>query len=224
MTIQAYQLIKGGSPARIALFRKMALDSANNRNESTRLKPHEWKNARRYTLKTYSAAYCQLSQGFNDKKPVWYSHTGPSFRNERYCDDVSPWIEHTGWFCDVYQDRKARGIVASLTHGRFIAGYELDDSRERVYFSEIYDDEIEAARGADYHAEKIADSESEYSEKYSTAQAMQSALDENLARLCEVMTLRNNPKFKHLRTAVSRLVTSIREKRETLNTDFAGVL
>ena len=36
-TIQAYQLRKGGTPARMAILRMIAADSANNRNESTRL-------------------------------------------------------------------------------------------------------------------------------------------------------------------------------------------
>lgn len=224
MTIQAYQLNKGGSPARLAMFRKMALDSANNRNESTRLQPHEWKKARRYTLKSYSAAFAQLDQGFNDTKPVWYCHTGAQFRNEEYADKVSCFVKNTGWFCDIHQDGKARGIVARLTHGRFIAGYELSESGERVYFGEIFDDSDEAARGADYHAQEIAATEREYSERFNEAQQIESRIEDRKGRLCEVFALRNNPKFPHLRATVSKLCDAIRKDSEILKTDYAGIL
>lgn len=42
-TIQAYQLRKGGTPARMAILRAIAADSVNNRNEATRLKPGDWR-------------------------------------------------------------------------------------------------------------------------------------------------------------------------------------
>lgn len=168
-TIQAYQLKRGGVHSRMAILRMIATDSVNNRNPSTRLAQDDWRKARRWKLNNYEAAYGALDQGFNGtdqyKTAIWYCSTGEQFRNDRYCDEVSQSISHTGWFCDIYQDRKARGIVANLTHGRYIAGYEISDSGERVYFDEIHTDEKDAAFMADEHARVIAEIEIDYSEQ-----------------------------------------------------------
>lgn len=164
-TIQAYQLHKGGTYARMAILRMVAADSAGNFNPHTRLRPGDWRGARHWTLKGYEAAYGTLSPGKNGSEAVWYCHTGESFRNERYCDEIARSINHTGWFCDIYQNGKARGIVAGLSHGRFIAGYELSDSGERVYFDTIHMDETDVALMADEHARVIADQSMEYSKQ-----------------------------------------------------------
>lgn len=156
-TIQAYQLRKGGTPARMAIFRMIAADSANNRNESTRLQPGDWRGARHWTLGIYEAAYCAgLDQGFNNGTSVWYTHQGEQFRNERDAADVAR-LSHTGWFSDSHQDETAIGIVASLTHGRFIAGYRWTSNGERVYFGDVFTDEEDAARMADEHARVFAE-------------------------------------------------------------------
>lgn len=152
-TIQAYQLRKGGTPARMAILRMIAADSVNNRNESTRMQPGDWRGARRYTMGSYAAAYCSgINQGVSD----WYSHGGEQFRNERDAGEVLR-LGHNGWFTDSYQDDIAVGIVASLTHGRFIAGYRWTSNDERVYFGEVFTDEEDAARMADEHARVFAE-------------------------------------------------------------------
>jgi hypothetical protein len=109
-------------------------------------------------MKNYASAYCaELHQGFNNQSPVWYSHQGEQFRNERDANDVLL-LSHTGWFTDRYQDETAVGIIASLPHGRFIAGYRWSSNDERVYFGEIFIDETEAAQMADEHARIFAES------------------------------------------------------------------
>ena len=128
-TIQAYQLRKGGTPARMAILRMIAADSANNRNQSTRLQPNDWKGARRYTLGNYTEAYCA---GINQGGKEWYSHMGEQFRNERNADACNGGPDHSGWFTDSEGYDKAVGIVASLTHGRYIAGYRWTSNDERV--------------------------------------------------------------------------------------------
>lgn len=156
-TIQAYQLRKGGTPARMAILRMIAADSVNNRNKSTRLQPGDWRAARRYTMGSYAAAYCSsISQGFDGKSPIWYSHQGEQFRNERDAGEVVR-LGHTGWYTDSYQGGLALGIIASLPHGRYIAGYRWTDNDERVYFGDVFTNEEEAARMADDHARVFAE-------------------------------------------------------------------
>ena len=136
-------------------------------------KPKSWRDIRGATFKNVSAYCGALSQGFNGtdkyKTPIWYSHTGEQFRNERFCDDAA-WIGHTGWFTGNFQDEKARGIVGNLTHNRYIAGYHWSSNDERVYFPEVYDDETEAARAADSHAKAFAESAREDSERFNAMQ------------------------------------------------------
>lgn len=207
-TIQAYQLNKGGTPARMAILRMIAADSAKNANPHTRL------------------AGAHEGEGFA-RSVVWYSHTGPNFRDEMYCDEVpgmSRTIKHTGWFTDTFEDSKARGIVARLTHGRFIAGYEWDSNGERVYFDAVHDNERDAALMADEHARVFAESAREHSEKFEVAREIEDENEERFARLRECIALRNNPCFKHLREEASELIEAIKDARETLRTDYAGVL
>ena len=156
-TIQAYQLRKGGTRARMAIIRMIAADSMNNRNPATRLQSGDWRGARHWTLGNYAAAYCSgINQGFDGKSPIWYSHGGEQFRNERDACDVLR-LQHTGWFTDSYQEETVIGIIASLTHGRYIAGYRWTSNDERVYFGEIFIDETEAAQMADEHARVFAE-------------------------------------------------------------------
>ena len=154
-TIQAYQLRNGGTPARMAILRMIAADSVNNRNESTRLQPGDWRGARRYTLKSYAAAYCR---GINQGSDSWYSHGGEQFRNERDAHDCGGGPDHTGWYTDTVSHELAIGIVAGLSHNRFIAGYRWTSNDERVYFSEVFTEENDAARMADEHARIFAES------------------------------------------------------------------
>jgi hypothetical protein len=221
--IQAYQLRKGGTQARLAILRMIAADSVNNRNPHARLQSGDWRKARTSTLKSYSAAFCQLSQGSNDGEPVWYGHTGENFRNERYSYDVIK-LRHTGWFCDVDQDSTARGFIAGLSHGRFIAGYELSDSGERVYFGQVFTDEHDAARMGDEHARVIADRMREDSERFYAARKIEDDIEDNTQRLRECLALRNNPCFQALRDEAREVLETIRKARETLRTDYAGVL
>ena len=156
-TIQAYQLRKGGTPARMAVLRMVAADSVNNRNESTQLQAGDWRGARNWTMKNYAAAYCSgINQGFDGESPVWYSHGGEQFRNERDACKVLR-MRHTGWYTDSQQDDTAVGIVASLTHGRYIAGYRWTSNDERVYFGDVFTNEDDAARMADEHARVFAE-------------------------------------------------------------------
>lgn len=168
-TMRYFDLTKP-APARLAMLRAAFAGHAKKYPHCPEhARPKSWRDIRGAAFKNLSAYCGALSQGFkgtdNYKTPIWYSHAGEQFRNERFCDDVAR-IGHTGWFTDTFHDEKARGIVARLPHGRFIAGYHWSSNDERVYFPEVYDDETEAARAADSHAEAFAESAREDSERF----------------------------------------------------------
>lgn len=218
-TMQAYQLRKGGTLARMSILRMIAADSVNNRNKQTRLTPGDWRGARHTTLKGFREYYGCFSSGVNQ----WYSHTGPEFRNEQDSSEINRRLPR-GWYTDAYADEMAIGIVAQLPHGRLIAGYRWTSNDERVYFPEIFDDPADAARAADGHAEQFAESAREHSERFNAADALQSKIDTNLQRLRECVALRHRRCMEYVRDEISELIESIRNDRETLATEYRGVL
>lgn len=192
--LQAYQLRRGGTPARMAILRMIAAESVHNANESTRLSPGDWRGARHWTLKGYESAHGFLSQGLNDGGPVWYSHMGEEFRNERGASDIVRRLPR-GWYTDTDARDTAVGIVARLPHGRFIAGYRWTSNDERVYFPEIFTDETEAARAADGHAERFADTSREDSERFNAMQLAEFDAKSKTEELQKAIALRHRPKF-----------------------------
>ncbi len=191
-TIQAYQLRKGGTPARMAILRMIAADSANNHNEATRLQPGDWRAARSWTLGSYAGAYCS---GINQGASNWYTHGGEQFRNETDANDVRGGPDHRGWYCDVDCREKAIGIVAQLTHGRYIAGYRWTSNDERVYFGEVFTDEADAARMADEHARVFAESAKEDSERHEAMALAELDCEEKLIEVQKAFVLRHRAKF-----------------------------
>ena len=195
------------------------------RNRAANTSGHTWRDARAWNLKNWRTAYCAgLNQGFNgadgSKIPVWYSHKGPNFRSEKFADEVSR-IDHTGWFTNTDQSEKARGIVARLTHGRFIAGYHCDSNDERTYFPEIFDDEEDAARAADSHAESFAEMAREDSEKYDAARDLENTIDDSLQRLRECLVLRHRECMAYVRDEIAELIETIKDARHSLKTEYA---
>lgn len=219
---QAYQLNKGGTPARMAILRMMAANSANSPNETTRLQPGDWKGARHWTLHSWEAAFCAgLDQGFNGdgphKTPIWYTHDGAQFRDEKFADECKGGPDHTGWFTDTDQIEKARGIVGRMTHGRFIAGYHWSTNGERVYFPEVFSDEEDAAQMADEHARVFAESAREDSERFLAMTLAELDAEEKLIEVQKAFTLRHRAKFggpERVRDAIEKLRTARRELSE----------
>lgn len=211
-TIQAYQMRKGGTPARMAILRTIAADSVNNRNPSTRLQPDDWRAARYYTLCNYAAAYCA---GINQGAGSWYSHMGEQFRNERDADNCDGGPDHSGWFTDSKGYDKAVGIVASLPHGKFIAGYRWASNDERVYFDGVFTDESEAARMADEHARVFAESAREHSAMY---EAMRDAEDtaEEKREVARLAIMARNVSAEH-RTMAREAIEELRAALEVLS-------
>ncbi len=222
-TPQYLRLNKGGAYARLGILRGIVA-IANASHKPPSLIPATWREARRYGFGNWRAAYCDMSQGLNDNKPVWYAHTGEQFRDERDYREIVTSARHTGYYCDTEQSGLAIGIVGRLTHGRFIAGYRLTDNGERVYFGEVFTDEREAADMADEHARIIGEAELENAEQYREAQNLESETEAAFSRLRECLALRHKACMKYARDEVSALVRTIRNNRETLRTRYAGIL
>ena len=179
-----------------------------------------WRTVRYATLKHPGG----LSQGMNGGAPIWYAHAGAAFRREKYADECYQGIRHEGWFTDADCAGKARGIVVRLPHEKFIAGYEWEDSGERVYFPELFDDPTEAARRADGHAESFANDCREHDAKYREAQNLQTEAEAMAQQLAEKLALRNDPRFPDAREEARELLTELRDLRQRLRDEFADFL
>jgi hypothetical protein len=190
-----------------------------------------WQAARTYGFHNWAAAYADFGQGSQgtserNRVPVWYSHTGEHFRNERFADECSEAPDYvqnsSGYFSDSFQDSTVRGIVCRLTHDRFIAGYYWSNNGERVYFGDVYTDEREAARAADSHAETYAEICREDDEKFQACVTLENDTETALQRLRECLALRNNACFAALRDEARDLLETVRKNRETLkNPEYA---
>jgi hypothetical protein len=229
MNAPTYLDLRIGARMRLAHLRGIATQ-VNTRAAPS--KQQTWRDARRYGFGNWRAAYCALSQGFNgdgkNKIAIWYSHVGPEFRAERYayeCREASRSVRNNrGYFTREDYSALMRGIVGNLSHGRYISGYEDSDNGERVYFPSVHASEGEAADMADEHARIAGESAMEWDIRFNAAQALEGEIEEAQSRLCECFALRHKPKFAHLRAELLDLVQTIRDKREELARDFAGVL
>jgi hypothetical protein len=216
--IQAYQLKAGGTCARMAILRMIAADSANNANELTRLHPGDWRKARVTTLAGYEAYFGTLSQGRNDDGPIWYSFCEGYFRRETTCAELLG-RNYQGYYADEF-GTTVSGIVASLTHGRFIAGYTNSETGERVYYGDIYSDEHECARMADEIARVVAEKEYEYNERWRAAQDLSDAAQEARESIRELWSARHN---RAVRKLIHEHVTTVRDSQIQLTNEYSDI-
>jgi hypothetical protein len=216
-TPRMYQL-EIGAPARLKAAREEA-------------KGGDWRKARQWGLHGWRAAYCAgLSPGFNgegrSRAAVWYSHLGPNFRDEQFADEAYDHIEHKGWYtnaeCETFKDGSglARGIVARLPHGRFLAGYWWGDNDERVYFADVYTDRDDAARTADEHARVFAEMAQEDNRQWQAARDLEAENESAQERLRECLALRQVCDRTRYTGEARELIKAIRERRERLATEF----
>lgn len=96
----------------------------------------------------------------NTKESGFYlkSDFMPGLRWE-WADDVNSSIKHMGWWADVHQDTKIRGIVLRLPKGRgFIPACSMGEGMaSTVDYSKVFDDAEECALRADSMAENQAE-------------------------------------------------------------------
>ena len=223
------------APVRLSLMKSAFETHAQDYPHCTEsARPKSWRDVRGTTHANLRAYTADLDQGFNDegygKVPVWYCHTGPQFRDEKFVHECEEFHgNHTGWYTNhdgtVYKDGSglARGIVGRLTHGRLIAGYWWGDNGERVYFPEVYDDLSDAIESADDHARVFAESTQEDSAKQHAIFELEEKRTEVeteildlKARLCEALALRHNQYFSYMKKRIGVLTEDIRDAKERI--------
>lgn len=214
MKAERYLNLSIGAPKRLAY-----LKSTNK----------DWRRVREWSFKNWEAAHCVLSQGFNgvgpNKVPIWYSHHNPYFRNERPTHEVLTNMRHTGWFSDADCSETLHGMVASLPHGRFIAGYHMTMNGEQVWFDEVFDDVADAARMADEHARVQAEKEREYDQRWQEARSIsEDEIPAKLKRREECLLLAmSGIRREEYREEARGLKEEIRELRWKLKHDYADI-
>lgn len=188
------------------------------------------------TIRKYARNPGAIDSGFNtdargNKEPVFYyfSEELP----ESFCDGVDKSIRHTGWYTNddgtTYKDGsgKARGIVVNLPaspgfpDGRFLAGYYWGDNDERAVYPDVFSDEKEAARYADSYAEQYAEMAREDNRKFEAARHLENEIETAFTRMRECLALRHRACMSYVRDEIAELCESIRNKRQTLRTEYA---
>lgn len=211
------RLLNGGTRYRMMRLRDRVVQS---QNKPQSLQIADWRKARACGFHNWEAAYCALDQGEQNGDKVWYTHCGEYFRNERFADEIVRNLPR-GWYTNhygtTYKDGSglARGIVASLPHGRFIAGYWFGDNGERVWFDEVFTDEDDAAQRADSHAERFAEMCREDSERFANMQLAEFDVEEKTNALQESIALRHHTKFGGF-ARVRRDIERLRKAWESL--------
>lgn len=214
--------IRIGAKARLAILRDRA--QAFNKQGHTLPSAASWRDVRGYGFHNDRTYRCDLSPGLCNGKPVWYCHSGPAFEREIFVDESSDArIEHTGWFADPWQWDTIRGIIVRLPHGKYLTGYYVKDSGERVYFPEVYDDERTAVYAADGAAERVAEKEMEYREREEAARELAETVRDSKTRLRECLALRNHKCFSRVRDEVGGLVETIRNCMEELEREYSDI-
>lgn len=194
-----------GAKRRLEMFKR---EAASRRW----VRPMTWRDARFATLKSHS--------GFGQGQGSWYATDWESaLSRESRADEIVD-LRHNGWYTDVDQEETAYGIIVRLPHGRIIAGYKWTANDETVYYPKIFTEEKDAARMADEHARVFAEECREYSEKYRAARNLETEIDDALSRLRECIALRHRKCMGYIRDEIAELIETIRDKRETLATDF----
>ena len=213
---QEYFNLATPAPKRLAMMRaEVAAHTNKYPHCPEHAKPKTWRNLRGTTHKSIRAYCCALSQGFNNGTPIWYCHTGEQFRDEKFADECTNGLEHTGWFTDMHGDEKARGIVGRLPHGRFIAGYYWGDNDERVYYPEVFDAETEAAQRADEHARVFAESAYEDNVRFEAMTMAEYDCEEKLLEVQKAFALRHDWRFGGFER-VTHAIEELRTAREEL--------
>lgn len=186
------------APRRLAMMRAdFAAHAARYPHCPESAKPLSWRNVRGATLKNYADHFGIACMGFNpgprkgEQLPVVSSFRVKCMpvRSIRFADDVLPRaIQHKGWFADSkgYGDRGViRGIVASLSHGRFLSGYHWSDNGEHVLFvRHVFDSEDDAARDADQEAERYAELCRDEDERFRAVIDAESLVESKESDLC----------------------------------------
>jgi len=206
----AYLTLAAGAAARLAYLKRAAGSQ-------------DWRAARHWGYHNAAAAYCTLDRGAQDDEPVYYTHCGPEWP-ERFADEIIG-LHHTGWYTDgEFARETARGIVARLPHGRWLAGYLWSGNGERVYWPIVHDSERDAAHAADEHARVMAERESAY-QGWQAAHRLQDDIADELQELAKALALRHHKRLGAVaRADAERSIRKIRRMRRELATEYKDAI
>lgn len=134
--------------------------------------------------------------------------------------DKPGFIDHNGWFADDMQENIFIPKVWRLTHGRMIAGYESSAWDTGRIERKIYTDDAEAWRAADHMAERDAEKERDYCERWNAAQRVNDDREQAREALQRaraeagglVLVLRELPQTAESRATICRLVRECRQR------------
>lgn len=162
--------------------------------------------------------YPQACMGFNEPNDpviVAFDPTGLPVRQVEFAD-----VDHDGWFADSegLGDRGViRGVIATLSHGRMLAGYHGTDAGDWVlYCNRVYSDASEAGAMADEHARVYAEAEQAQDALFRAMTDAESIVEDHERDVQDAIAARNTSTRNRqwARDAIERL----RQSREELKT------
>lgn len=192
--LRNYDKLAGGSRARLAKMRRYADDWNSNPKRFTRI---NWRAARTHGIGSIKS---------DAHGPTFGNYSGANIptsvldglRDIGDAHDIVTSMRHTGWYADDSQDELYVGHVWQLPardgEECYIAGYSERDSGYTMLCAnngrlETFDDEADAARAADHLAERNAEREREYQERWRAA----TDLDDDIsAKLAELQSIRRD--------------------------------
>lgn len=220
--------LRGGALARLTYLRGCAAyTNAPDVNLPPSRRFADWRAARVNTFRNVSPALCAgyntefAGTPYEERRHIWSNFSGPQFRGEAKIHEVSELhISHNGWFANADDSATVCGIVARLPHNRWMAGYYSNDNGERVYLAQVFKDLTDAANAADDEAERVAEDEKEYSEMWRAARNLADDIEALESDIKELIPMRHHARA---RRELCRAIESVREKRDTLKSDYSSV-
>lgn len=134
------------------------------------------------------------------------------FRRHQYAHFIGRGLKSRGWFTNSDCTETLTGMVANISHGRWIAGYEESMSDFIVWDrSQVFTDENEAAQQADEMARIAAENEREHNDRFDEAQNMQFEIE---SKLSEVRELRDSHSATMLAAVLSGNLATATKRRD----------
>lgn len=218
MKSQTYLNLAIRAPRRLEYLRSLARHHASG----------DWRAARTTGYDDlWMSTLCAGSQGEGNRRvKIWTSvDGGPYFKRQCFADECESAPRdvrmHKGWYTDgADMSATARGVVARLPHGRFLAGYYWSENGEYVYAADVYEEEREAILAADSMAQRFGEEESDYQTRWREAENLRDKIKDQLKRLRECLVLRHEKCMQYTREEIHEIVQSIRKNRDVLATEY----
>lgn len=130
------------------------------------------------------------------------------------------YIDHEGWYADDLMENTFRPRVWRLPHGRFLAGYDSSEWGTVQLDRVVYNDERDAWRAADSMAERDAEKERDYLERWRAAQRVANDREEKREALraahsdarALVEVLRDLPQTAASRATICEMIRECRAR------------